>query len=182
MNIGDLLAQAEPRAMNLDPQQVLLAGKRRQRRQRLRAGLLGATATVAVVLAIVTSSDLWGAATPAIPAASSQTLPTQYSSPKEVAQAYLAAAKNGDCDLTRKLTLSHTFAWCSDPKLNDYRDVHVFGGLQTPGPGSPEVQAVTFEINTPGSSDGTMAAGWMPWTFLMAKGSDGWRVYDQGPV
>ena len=182
MNIDDLLAQAEPRSMNLDPQQVLLAGKRRQRAQRLRNVILATSAAVAVVVAVGVGSHLWAGATTTNPAAHSQTALTKASSPAVVARAYLAAVKSGDCDLTSTPTLSHTWAWCSDPKLIDYRDMKVFSGLQTPGPGAPPVQAVTFEINTSGSSDGSIAAGWMPWTFLLTHGPDGWRLYDQGSV
>ncbi|OFE16034.1 hypothetical protein BA895_20680 [Humibacillus sp. DSM 29435] len=182
MSIEDLLAQAEPRAMSLDPQQVLLAGKRRQRSQRVRTAIFGSAAALAVVLVVVAGFHLWGAATPAIPAAPSQTMPSRSASPEEVARAYLAAAKNGDCDLTKKLTLDRAFAWCDDPKILDYRTVRALAGLQTPGPGSPAVKAVTFEINTTGSSDLSIPAGWMPWTFLLTQGPDGWRVYDQGSI
>lgn len=182
MNIGDLLAQAEPRSMNLDPQQVLLAGQRRHRAQRFRTGLLATSAAVALVAAVGVGSHLWAGTTTVNPAAHSQKALTKASSPEEVARAYLVAAKDGDCDLTRRLTLGHTWPWCSDPKLIDYRDVKVFSGLQTQGPGGPPVQAVTFEINTSGSSDTSMSAGWGPWTFLLTHGPDGWRLYDQGPV
>ncbi len=99
-----------------------------------------------------------------------------------MARARLAAAKKGDCALTKQLTLSRTLAWCDDPKLVDYRNVHPLDGMQTPGPGSPAVRAITLEINTAGSSDGSLPAGWMPWTFLFTQGPDGWRLYDQGSI
>ena len=82
-----------------------------------------------MVIAVGVGAHRWASATTTHPAARSQTVLTKASSPEEVARAYLAAAKSGDCDLTRTLTLGHTWAWCSDPQLIDYRNVKWGEGL-----------------------------------------------------
>jgi hypothetical protein len=106
-------------------------------------------------------------------------LPSPSSSPQQVAQIYLAAAKAHDCDLTASLTLAHTWNWCDDPRLLEYRSVGV-GSLEPAKYAGRDERCVPFEMNTDGSSDGTLEAGWGPWELCFVKTSAGWRVYDQG--
>ena len=54
---------------------------------------------------------------------SERPLPPASTAPVALVSAYLAGAKAGDCSFTRALTQKHTWAWCNDPKLLDYRSI-----------------------------------------------------------
>jgi hypothetical protein len=94
-------------------------------------------------------------------------------------RAYLAAAKAGDCQLTRALTLPSTWSWCTHPKALDYRSIRkpqrvqpkIIGGVKG-------VVSVPFEVKTDGGSG--IPPGWMYWSFDLIRTNDGWRVRDQG--
>lgn len=81
--------------------------------------------------------------------------------------------------MTRELTTSHTWSWCRDPRLIDYRSVRPAELLPARYAGLDE-QEVPFEMNTTGSSDGTIRSGWEPWGLNFVTTPDGWRLYDQG--
>lgn len=104
---------------------------------------------------------------------SSVPVPPVSASPGHVARVYLRAALTGDCKLTAELTVSHTWSWCADPRLLGYRSV------RRPVNYSAE-ECVPFEMDTLGSSDGTMPDGWQPWELCLVKTRAGWRLYDQG--
>lgn len=88
-----------------------------------------------------------------------------------VADAYLKAAKDEDCGMTRVLTTSHTPAWCDDPRLTSYRLV---------GRTGDDGECMSYVITTTGSSDRSMNAGSEPWSFCFVQTKDGWRLWDQG--
>jgi hypothetical protein len=106
-------------------------------------------------------------------------VPPAAASPGQVARAYLRAAFTGDCKLTAELTLSHTWNWCDDPKLLDYRSVQSPDHVPASEVGRDE-ECVPFQMYTHGSSDGSMPTGWQPWSLCFVKTAAGWRVYDQG--
>jgi hypothetical protein len=106
-------------------------------------------------------------------------VPPPSSSAEQVAQIYLQAAKAEDCDLTAALTLPHTWSWCDDPRLLDYQSVNSAHLLPASEAGRDQ-ECVPFEMNTHGSSDGSMPVGWQPWELCLVKTSAGWRLYDQG--
>src|SRR5262245_15891539 len=89
-------------------------------------------------------------------------IPPVAASPERVARAYLHAARTSNCRLTAELTLSHTWNWCDDPKLLDYREVRAPYYVPASNAGRNE-ECVPFEMYTHGSSDGTMPTGWQPW-------------------
>jgi hypothetical protein len=111
--------------------------------------------------------------------ASSVPAPSAAASPGQVAGAYLRAAVTGDCKLTAELTLPHTWNWCGDPKLLDYRSVQSPDLVPASEAGRNE-ECVAFEMYTHGSSDGTMPTGWQPWSLCFVKTPAGWRLFDQG--
>jgi hypothetical protein len=113
------------------------------------------------------------------PRAPSVSAPSAAASPEEVARVYLRAAVTGDCDLTAELTLSHTWNWCNDPRLLDYRSVQSPDYVPASEAGRNE-ECVAFEMDTHGSSDGSMPTGWQPWSLCFVKTAAGWRMYDQG--
>ena len=94
-------------------------------------------------------------------------------------RAYLHAAVTGNCTMTAWLTLSNTWSWCSDPKLLHYRSVGHVERVPASIAGANE-ECVDFEMDTHGSSDGSMPVGWQPWMLCLVKTHDGWRLYDQG--
>ncbi len=106
-------------------------------------------------------------------------IPPVAASPEQVAQVYLHAALTSNCRLTAELTLSHTWNWCNDPKLLDYRGVRSPYYVPASNAGRNE-ECVQFEMYTHGSSDGTMPTGWQPWELCFVKTHAGWRVFDQG--
>jgi len=105
--------------------------------------------------------------------------PPVAASPEQVARVYLHAAFSGDCTLTAALTLPHTWSWCSNPKLLDYRSVKRPGYVPASEAGRNE-ECVGFWMDTRGSQDGSLPAGWQPWSLCLVKTHVGWRVYDQG--
>jgi hypothetical protein len=93
---------------------------------------------------------------------------------------YLAAAKDGDCSFTHALTQPKgTWNWCHDPRLLDYRSIGQAQFVPASEAGVSE-QCVPFEMDTHGSSDGSMPTGWQPWSICMIDTTAGWRVHDQG--
>jgi hypothetical protein len=135
-----------------------------------RSGLRCALA-VALTATLASCGDAKAGRTPPLPP-----VPT---TPGSVVAAYLAAAKSGDCTLTRALTQKSTWAWCDDPKLLDYRSVGAAVVVRATG-GAAEEQCVAFEMDTHGSADGTIPIGWQPWSFCLVHTDGGWRVGDQG--
>jgi hypothetical protein len=106
-------------------------------------------------------------------------VPARSTSPEQVASVYLRAAKAQDCRLTAALTLPHTWSWCRDPRLLDYRSVGSANFVPASEAGRDE-KCVGFEMDTHGSSDGSMPIGWQPWRLCLVSTSAGWRLYDQG--
>ena len=106
-------------------------------------------------------------------------IPPVAASPERVARVYLHAALTSDCKLTAALTLPHTWNWCDDPKLLDYRGVRPPDYVPASNAGRNE-ECVQFEMYTHGSSDGTMPTGWQPWSLCLVKTHTGWRLFDQG--
>ena len=111
--------------------------------------------------------------------ASGAPAPPAAASPGQVARAYLRAAVTGNCTLTTELTLPHTWNWCGDPKLLGYRSVRSPYYVPASEAGRNE-ECVPFEMYTHGSSDGTMPAGWQPWSLCFVTTRAGWRLFDQG--
>jgi hypothetical protein len=105
--------------------------------------------------------------------------PPASASPEQVAQFYLRAAKAQDCDVTSALTLPHTWNWCDDPRLLDYRSVRA-AYLEPAKYAGVDQQCVPFEMNTHASGIGWQHEGWQPWELCFVKTSTGWRLYDQG--
>ena len=113
------------------------------------------------------------------PSAAGVSVPPVAASPERVARVYLHAAVTSNCGLTAELTLSHTWNWCDDPKLLDYRGVRSPYYVPASNAGRNE-ECVPFEMDTHGSSDGSMPTGWQPWSLCLVKTPVGWRLYDQG--
>jgi hypothetical protein len=105
--------------------------------------------------------------------------PPAVASPGQAARVYLHAAVTGDCELTAELTLPHTWSWCGDPRLLNYRSVGRAYYVPASQAGRNE-ECVDFEMDTHGSSDGTMPVGWQPWGLCFVRTHVGWRMYDQG--
>lgn len=106
-------------------------------------------------------------------------LPPASTAPVALVSTYLAAAKAGDCTVTRALTQKHTWAWCHDPKLLDFKAIGAAQFAPAAEAGVDE-QCVPFDMDTHGSSDGSMPTGWQPWSLCLVQTHAGWRVYDQG--
>ena len=68
-------------------------------------------------------------------------------SPEPVARVYLRAAFTGNCKLTAELTLPHTWNWCDDPKLLDYRSARSPYHVPASNAGRNE-ECVDFEMYT----------------------------------
>ena len=119
---------------------------------------------------VACSSTSQASGVPALPAAAS---------PEQVARVYLRAAVTGNCKLTAELTLPHTWNWCDDPKLLDYKSVQSPDYVPASEAGRNE-ECVAFEMSTHGSSDGSMPTGWQPWSLCLVKTPAGWRLFDQG--
>ena len=110
---------------------------------------------------------------------STRPLPPESTSPEALVGTYLAAAKIGDCSFTRALTLKSTGNWCHDPQLLAYRSIEAAQFTPASEVGVNE-ECVPFEIDTHGSSDGSMPTGWQPWSLCLVQTKAGWRVRDQG--
>jgi hypothetical protein len=111
---------------------------------------------------------------------STRPIPPSSASPVSVVQAYLAAAKAQDCTFRKILTQPKaTWNWCHDPRLLDYRSVGTANAVPAAEAGLDE-QCVPFDIDTHGSSDGSMPTGWQPWSLCLVHTAAGWRVNDQG--
>jgi hypothetical protein len=133
---------------------------------------------LAFVLPLTSLAGLLAACSSA-PAASGASLPPSAASPAQVARVYLRAALTGNCTVTAALTLSHTWSWCDDPKLLDYRSVRSPSSVPASEAGRNE-QCVPFQMDTHGSSDGSLPAGRQPWQLCFVSTQAGWRLYDQG--
>ena len=134
---------------------------------------------VSTALAATVLAGVAVACSASTPAARTGGVPPSGASPEDVARVYLDAAHRGDCQLTAKLTLPHTWRWCEDPKLLRYRAVlkpeHVPASIA-----GRDEQCVSFDMYTRGSSDGSLPTGWQPWSLCLIRTSSGWRLYDQG--
>jgi hypothetical protein len=136
------------------------------RGRRARRGLLAL-----VAMALLAGCSSGGHTTrPSLPASTA---------PVALVSAYLAGAKAGDCSFTSELTLKHTWAWCDDPRLLDYKGVGDARFVPA-SEGGVDEQCVPFAMDTHGSSDGSMPVGWQPWSLCLVHTDAGWRVYDQG--
>jgi hypothetical protein len=133
----------------------------------------------AACTAVLISAAATLAACSGTPSAPRDSAPPAAASPGRVARVYLRAALTGNCALTAALTTSHTWSWCSDPNLLDYRSVGMTYKVPASMAGRNE-QCVGFEMYTHGSSDGSMPAGWQPWSLCLVRTAAGWRLYDQG--
>jgi hypothetical protein len=109
-------------------------------------------------------------------------VPPPSSSPEQVARIYPRAAKAEDRDLTAAPTLPRTWNWCDDPQLLDYRDYRSAPSAYflPASQAGRDQECVRFEINTYGSSDGSMPVGWQPCSLRLVRTSAGWRLRDQG--
>jgi hypothetical protein len=94
--------------------------------------------------------------------------PPAAASPGQVARVYLRAAVTGNCELTAELTLPHTWNWCGDPRLLDYRSVASPFHVPASAAGREE-ECVPFEMDTHGSSDGSTPTGWSPWELCVLR-------------
>ncbi|MBT2503871.1 hypothetical protein [Curtobacterium sp. ISL-83] len=106
-------------------------------------------------------------------------------SPETMTRVYLRAAADGDCSLTRRLTLPHTSAWCSaplswltdSPDLVSYRDVGT-AVHESEGVADRDQVCVPSTIDQrdlSGAEPGTMS-----WEWCWVRTADGWRLWDQG--
>ena len=132
----------------------------------------------ACVLMLIALASVLAACSAATNAAN-VSIPPGAASPEQVAGVYLHAAHTSNCRLTAELTLSHTWSWCNNPNLLDYRGVQSPYYVPASNAGRNE-ECVSFEMDTHGSSDGTMPTGWQPWELCFVKTHAGWRLYDQG--
>ena len=140
--------------------------------------MIGVTRRLACALTLIPLASVLGACSgtskaPGVP------VPPAAASPGQVARVYLRAAFTGNCKLTAELTLAHTWNWCDDPKLLDYRSVRSPDNVPASEAGRSE-ECVPFQMYTHGSSDGSMPTGWQPWSLCLVKTAAGWRVFDQG--
>jgi hypothetical protein len=85
-------------------------------------------------------------------------IPPVAASPERVARVYLHAAFTSNCKLTAELTLPHTWNWCDDPRLLDYRGVRPPYYVPASNAGRNE-ECVQFEMYTHGSADGNSVRG-----------------------
>src|SRR5947209_15305930 len=140
--------------------------------------MTGVVRRLACVLMLLSLADVLVACSGTSKAAD-VSIPSDAASPERVARVYLHAALASNCKLTAELTLPHTWNWCDDPKLLDYRGVRSPYSVPAFNAGRNE-ECVQFEMYTHGSSDGTMPTGWQPWELCFVKTHAGWRLYDQG--
>jgi hypothetical protein len=136
------------------------------------AGRLAHALTLAALASVLATCS----ATPGAPAGP---VPSAAGSPGQVAREYLRAAVTANCKLTAELTLPHTWNWCGDPRLLDYRSVGSPDDVPASEAGRDE-ECVPFEMHANGSSDGSMPVGWSPWELCFTQTAAGWRLYDQG--
>jgi hypothetical protein len=173
-DIYRVLAETPSRAMSVDPAEVIRRARRRRLRQRVTVGA-ASLATAAVVAGLTISNPF---------ASHSMTLPASRLLPKsatvtEATTWYLQKAKEQDCAATRAVTLPHTWAWCSNPRLRDFKALG--GPVSVPASiAGRDEQCVNFQMFTTGDSEGTIPAGWRPWSLCFVKTQNGLRLYDQG--
>jgi hypothetical protein len=110
---------------------------------------------------------------------SSPTLPPKSASVVSVTRTYLAAARGGDCDVTKALTLSSTFAWCTNPTLRSY-DVTGDFFVSPAQAGVPRETCVDTTVTSEASGTNLMLDGTHPWSFCFVTTGNGWRLRDQG--
>lgn len=96
-----------------------------------------------------------------------------------VADGYLAAAVRKECVVTRALTTTNTWSWCTDPALVSYSHVGKPYTVSVTSAGRAE-ECVPFTMHTSGSGDGTMPTGEQPWALCFVHTWAGWRLWDQG--
>lgn len=140
--------------------------------------MIGAVRRIACALTLMSLAGVLVACS-STSKASGVPVPPAAASPERVARVYLRAAVTGNCKLTAELTLPHTRNWCDDPKLLHYRSVRSPDHVPASEAGRDE-ECVQFEMYTHGSSDGSMPAGWQPWSLCFVKTHVGWRLFDQG--
>jgi hypothetical protein len=96
-----------------------------------------------------------------------------------VTRAYLIAAKAGKCDVTKALTLDHTWAWCSNPTLKSF-EIAGKPEVYPAQKGVPIQTCVPTLVTSHASADAAVFEGRRSWQFCFVHKSDGWRLYDQG--
>ena len=112
--------------------------------------------------------------------------PARDASPVAVTRTYLDAAEWHDCDLTARLTTSHTTAWCGglrgwaegEPTLTGYG--HVARHAVREGP--PTADRTEECVATTVAQRGLVGPdrGTLPWEWCWVRTPDGWRLWDQG--
>lgn len=155
------------------PQASMRLARKRTRRRRT----LFATGSAVLIVGVVAGVRLTGTSNEhVIPAGP---LPGPTTSVQQTARDYLEAATSQDCETTKRLTVSHTFAWCNDPRMTSFRVTGAARYFPASMAGVDE-ECVPISMTTTGSSDGSISKGQQPWELCFRHTVAGWRLYDQG--
>ncbi len=115
----------------------------------------------------------------ALSACSSPELPPKSTDPVALTKIYLAAAKAKKCDVTKALTSSRTWAWCTNPTLQSYT-VASKAEVVPFNPGHRKETCVATTVTSKASGEQEPMNGKREWSFCYTKTGDGWRLTDQG--
>jgi len=115
----------------------------------------------------------------ALSGCSSPELPPKSTDPVALTKIYLAAAKAKKCDVTKALTSSRTWAWCTNPTLQSYT-VASKAEVVPFNPGHRKETCVATTVTSKASGEQEPMNGKREWSFCYTKTGDGWRLTDQG--
>lgn len=108
-------------------------------------------------------------------------LPAATASLHEVATAYLDAAVQQDCEMTRALTVpGDAFAWCTSPTMTAYRDLTGPTVPTAEQAGGQEEQCLSFEMTGSDAGARSLQSAVRPWSLCFVRTPAGWRVANQG--
>lgn len=115
----------------------------------------------------------------ALSACSAPELPPSSTDPVALTKVYLAAAKAKQCDVTKALTRSSTWAWCENPTLRSYT-VASKAEVVPFNPGNRKETCVATTVTSKASGEQEPMDGTREWSFCYTETGAGWRLTDQG--
>lgn len=134
-----------------------------------RSMIAGAAVTMLTVLTACSGSG--GASTPTVPPADADS--------HQVVTAYLDAAVQHDCQVTRQLTAKSTWAWCDRPRMTAYRGLGSVVRLSAEEAGVA-LECYPMTVTTRDGAGRGLKEGTRPWTLCFQHTEAGYRLYQQG--
>lgn len=105
--------------------------------------------------------------------------PSADSDSRQVVTTYLKAAVGHDCQVTRSLTASSTWAWCDKPRMTAYKGIGSVVKLSAQEAGVA-LECYPMTVTTRDGQGRGLKEGTRPWTLCFQHTEAGYKLYQQG--